>query len=610
MLFYGDRVRQEPTRQAVDRLKALLAAADAGAPGLDRHAALVTAFVAASQLFQGVADAEMAATGQDDVTPAQHAGMALLLSLARSIGSSWRGGGGSSDDSVAALRHWRALRLPDEIHGKTAEGYAHYAIYPEAYLEAATARHWTRPPRVLGLRSIGAGLAAMVAVGAGARLEPLTLRPSGPPFARQLRLSDRLRSEILSGDAPFAVVDEGPGLSGSSFGAVGDLLDAAGVARDRVTYFPSHAGQPGPHAGPVHRERWRQAQRVVADFDAAALGEGAPGRRLDRWVADLVGPIIAPRRDLSGGRWRAVRGVAAPATPSLERHKFLYRSPSGDWLVKFAGLGEHGATKARRAGLLAAAGFSPSVAGLRHGFLIETWLGDGRPLEPARHERRRLLDRLARYLAFRARQFPATPRDGASSADLLEMARVNSAEALGAEAGAAVIARLESLSRTVRKGRPIAVDGRLHAWEWIELADGRLLKTDAVDHADGHDLIGCQDIAWDLAGARIELELSDDETAWLARAVERLDGGETPPARLALHGALYAAFQLGLWSVGQDDDGENQRRIAAHTRRYRHALLAFAGQSAPEAGPDLAAKPARPNSSNPGDRDGCSIGAA
>jgi hypothetical protein len=29
----------------------------------------------------------------------------------------------------------------------------------------------------------------------------------------------------------------------------------------------------------------------------------------------------------------------------------------------------------------------------------------------------------------------------------------------------------------------------------------RLLKTDALDYHAGHDPIGCQDIAWDIAGA-------------------------------------------------------------------------------------------------------------
>lgn len=602
MLFYGDRIRHEPVRDAFARLEDLLGATNA-APGLTRHEALIAAFIAASRLLQGVADAEMAALGGDDDTPGQRAGMALLLDLARGVGASWRGDAVATGAARAALRRWSALGLSGEIASKTAEGYAHYALYPEAYFEAAARCAWPAPPRVIGLRSIGTGLAAMVAAGARATLEPLTLRPVGPPFARRLRMSDGLRAKILSGDTPVAIVDEGPGLSGSSFGAVGDLLEAGGVGGDRVTYLPSHAGEPGAHADPVHRERWRRSRRVVAAFDAPELGEGAPGRRLDRWVADLVGPVAEARQDLSGGRWRDVRGLAAPVTPGLERHKFLYRAASGDWLAKFAGLGELGAIKAGQANVLAAAGFSPSVAGLRHGFLIEAWKGDGQPLDPSRHPRGRLLDRLAHYLAFRARRFPAGIEDGASVADLVEMARINSAEALDLEAGEAVAERLRSLS-TAPPGRPIAIDGRLHPWEWIVTASGDLLKTDAVDHAHGHDLVGCQDIAWDLAGARIELDLSDDESAWLARAVARLDGGETPPSRLALYGAFYAAFQLGLWAVGQGDDRENRRRIAVHTERYRRALLAFAGQSRFEP----AAGAARPHSSNLGDRDGCSVG--
>ena len=40
------------------------------------------------------------------------------------------------------------------------------------------------------------------------------------------------------------------------------------------------------------------------------------------------------------------------------------------------------------------------------------------------------------------------------------------------------------------------------------LKDPTLLKTDALDHSEGHDLIGCQDIAWDVVGAATELELS------------------------------------------------------------------------------------------------------
>jgi hypothetical protein len=115
----------------------------AGAPGLDRHEALVAAFIAASQLFQGVADAEMAAAGQDDLTPAQQAGMTLLLTWR---GRSDRPGGARARSRRPSSGRAAALARASPSRGdrgKIAEGYAHYAIYPEAYLEAAAGCRWT-----------------------------------------------------------------------------------------------------------------------------------------------------------------------------------------------------------------------------------------------------------------------------------------------------------------------------------------------------------------------------------------------------------------------------------------------------------------------------------
>jgi hypothetical protein len=584
MRVYGDRAWTEPTGPAFNRLEAALGAIGDHPVGLERHAALVGGFIAAAELLQGVADAQMALAGQDDETPVQAAGMDLLLDLAGAVARSWRGEVAAAPPGWRqALGRWRDLQPPSEITCKLAEGYAHYALYPEAYLDAAAAAAWSAPPRVLGLRSIGTGLAAMVAVGAGARRRPLTLRPVGPPFARRLRVSPALRAEILGdGRSPYAVVDEGPGLSGSSFGAAGDFLEEAGALAEQVTYLPSHPGEPGPHASPAHRERWRRARRLVGDFDGGGgPGEATPSRRLDAWVSGLVGPLTEPRRDLSAGRWREARKLEAPALPGLERRKFLFGAASGRWLAKFAGLGGEGSRKAEQARALAAAGFTPELAGLRHGFLVEAWLDQARPLDPERCDRGWLLEHLARYLAFRARRFPASWQDGASTAELLDMARINTAELFDASTTAMLHERLGGLAAMAPPGVPIAVDGRLHAWEWLLTPQGRLLKTDAVDHARGHDLVGCQDVTWDLAGAQLELGLSDHETAWLARAVERLGGRPVAPARLAWHRACYAAFQAGLWSLGDGLDREDRRRISAHALRYRRALLRLAEPDGP-----------------------------
>ncbi len=63
--------------------------------------------------------------------------------------------------------------------------------------------------------------------------------------------------------------------------------------------------------------------------------------------------------------------------------------------------------------------------------------------------------------------------------------------------------------------RPVAIDGKLHAWEWLVRLDGALIKSDAYDHHASHDLVGCQDTAWDIVGAAVELELTTSRSCAL-----------------------------------------------------------------------------------------------
>ena len=104
------------------------------------------------------------------------------------------------------------------IHDRP-EGYSFYALYPEAYLEAASALAGT-PVHAIGIRSIGLGLAALIAAACDGAM-PISVRPVGHPFQRELRLSPALQRRLLEGapDTVYAIADEGPGLSGSSFSA-------------------------------------------------------------------------------------------------------------------------------------------------------------------------------------------------------------------------------------------------------------------------------------------------------------------------------------------------------------------------------------------------------
>jgi hypothetical protein len=554
MWVHGERRHPVKPRQALRALTATLRSVEGGASGPERHDRLTTAFLQASELAQGIADAEFAAKGVDDPSPAQDAAMALLVALARKLAASaWSAYTTIGPPTSAELMALALSPLPDEVEIKTPAGYACDAVYPEAYLKAAAERPWDGPPLVIGIRSIGIGLAALVAAVTAAS-KAITLRPIGRPARRELRLSDELLTGLAAHRGPFAVVDEGPGRSGSSFAVVAELLERLGVEPERIVWLPSHAGDLGPDALPEHRTRWAAANRRPASFDALTAEEPLNG-----WFEDLTGPIGSVE-ELSGGRW-AADDATLPVHAGLERRKFRLTTERGTWLARFAGLGATGEAKFARARTLARAGATPEPLGLRRGFLLERWVeGERGP----HIDREALVEHVGRYLGLRALAFPADAGDGASLEDLAVMARLNLAELKG-EAAANDLPTPPAKA----KPRPIHVDGRLHRWEWLTLPSGRLIKTDALDHSEGRELVGCQDVAWDVAGARSELDLDDDETASLCAMVSRVCDRPIDPALLAFFEVAYGAFQAGLWTAAREDAAPERRAaIEAQIARY------------------------------------------
>ncbi|WP_043831591.1 hypothetical protein [Muricoccus aerilatus] len=566
MLVYGDAPRREDPRSLLDAIGAALREVAAAPQGLARHATLVTALIEAGELAQGLADAGFAERHEDAPGPTETAAMALLGGIAAAMLESWQSGFARTGPLPAAEI---AAVMPDTILCKRAEGFAHYALFPEAYGAAAAALP-EGALRVIGLRSIGTTLGAVVAAARGAS-PAVTLRPTGHPFHREVRPSAELAASLLADPAArFVVVDEGPGLSGSSFGAVLDFLGQRGVPEGRIHLLPGHGGEPGPQAEDEARARWARLARHPAPVDALLLD---PATGLPRWAADRLGLPDAPLEEITGGGWRGRRFLDRaswpPVHPYMERRKFLHRSGGRTWMLKFAGLGRQGLEAEARARRLHAAGFTPEVAGLLHGFLAERWVDEARPLSPEACDRPALLAHLARYLAFRARNLPAHEEEGASPRALLEMARHNAAEALGAGPAARLDAwepHLVSLRARVRR---VSTDNRMHAWEWLVLPGGRLLKADAVDHAAAHDLVGCQDIAWDIAGAAVELGLTAEEREGLRAAV----GADA--ALLDFHTPCYLAFQLGYYTMAAEawgGGGEEAARARAAADRYAAGL--------------------------------------
>jgi hypothetical protein len=300
----------------------------------------------------------------------------------------------------------------------------------------------------------------------------------------------------------------------------------------------------------------------------------ADPRALSRWFEDLVGPPLEPLRDLSGGAWRDLRpwpaGAPPPVWPQSERRKFLLTTAEGRFLLKFAGLGRIGEGKFHRARALHAAGFTPEPLAVCNGFLLERW--EPAALELPDADNPGFLARLAAYLACRARTLPGG--QGADLATLREMLRRNTELALGPEAASAFARRFADVERLQPRVRRIQVDGRLHRWEWLRTADGRLLKTDALDHCEAHDLVGCQDVAWDLAGAEAEHDFSPEESAALARAVSAQTGRTPDPDLLALLRPAYLAFQLGLWTFAAQATGaaSEARRAALYADKLRRLV--------------------------------------
>ncbi|HEX9307360.1 MAG TPA: hypothetical protein VF894_07715 [Anaeromyxobacter sp.] len=584
MRFFADRERTVPARAAAEELAGFLREAAALAPGPLRHGALAAVLVRAGELAQGIADAERASAGADRAGPGERAAMAATLGCARGLWASWRTGGAIEIPGAAWAAGLSAVPLPDAIQVRPAEGFALYGVYPETY--AAAARALAGDTTVLGVRSIGTALAAMVAAGAGARCLPVTVRPVGDPFRREVRIAPALAARLVRGAGPFAVADEGPGLSGSSFVAAAEALSRLGVDQDRVRLFPSHPGPPGAAADPRTRAAYERLARHHVPFEALFLGDGPLA--LGRLAEDLVGPSDGPPRDLSAGAWRgAVFGPHdrrwPPSQGWRERRKFLVDAGGRSWLARFVGIGEGGERALRRARVLAAVGLVPAPAGLRHGFLVEPFLADALPLEVAgSFPRAALLAAVRRHLCFVAARFPAADGEGAPPQVLAEVAIENAREALGARAAeeiAALAGRM--LPEVARDARPVEVDGKLQPWEWLVRPGGEILKADALDHHRDHALVGCQDALWDVAGATVELDLSPDERARLARAVRAAAPGAAPRC-LPFYEAAYAAFEVGRWTLAAADpgldEGERSRRRGQVGRLAGSLLRSLGGE--------------------------------
>jgi hypothetical protein len=465
-------------------------------------------------------------------------------------------GGASRIPPSEPLRRLGRVRLPEKITVSTPEGFAYYALHPLQYADLAGSLPIVSPrAAVVGIRSIGSTLSAVTAAALGRRgveAERITVRPGGHPFDRRMEFTPaelRWVAAQRACRAEFLVVDEGPGLSGSSFLSVGDALLQAGVARNSITFLCG--AQPEPS-----RLRARNGGRRWSEYRSCAVLP-QPASPAD---ADL---------NLSGGLWRRHLFDIPCNWPgswvTMERAKFLSRD--GRWLFKFEGLGHFGVKVAGRAQALAEAGFAPGCENAGGGYLA--YAKENGPPATRSELCPRLLERLAQYCAFRASSFP---EPSAHSEDLAAMSAWNLHEEFGVD--------YDPQAASLEMKIPIVADGRMQPHEWL-LSERGILKTDGATHGDDHFFPGCADIAWDLAGAIVEWDMGRDAADYLLRRYTALSG-DSVRNRLPAWLQAYTAFRLGYSKMAAESlsGSAEEERLLRDYRRYRARASTALSQAA------------------------------
>jgi hypothetical protein len=419
--------------------------------------------------------------------------------------------------SESLINAARAFPVIEQLSISTPEGFAYYALHPLAYADAMRKIPACDHLLIVGIRSIGTTLSAVAAAAAracGIAVERMTVRPQGHPYNRTAEFTAEqvpVIRQAISSEASFVVVDEGPGLSGSSFLAVAEALERAGAPTEKIILVSSHEPGVDTLCAENGARRWQRFHCIPAGGEARRPTE----------AVDFIG----------GGQWRSrvyPNESEWPATwVNFERLKYLSSGHQGELrLFKFAGLGHYGDAVLERDKKVAAAGFGPVPREEEDGFISYPWI-ESRPLS-ASDLSPDILVRLAEYCAFRQRAFAVELSD----LDALQQMAEHNLRELGLE-----------LPVELRLEHPVIADGKMQPHEWLLTTEGKLLKTDSGSHGDDHFFPGPTDIAWDLAGAIVEWQMNEQQTAEFLN-LYYLASGDNAKHRIEDFIKAYAAFQL------------------------------------------------------------------
>ena len=155
---------------------------------------------------------------------------------------------GQRDSLLSILQRTERLRVAAHYEFAMQEGFAFYALHPRKIALRLDTLELKPRMAVVGIRSIGVALSAVACAALGLRgmqCERITVRPSGHPYERGLEPAPELRAWAgRNRDAGFLIVDEGPGISGSSFLAAAEALGLCGVECGQIQMIGSRAADP------------------------------------------------------------------------------------------------------------------------------------------------------------------------------------------------------------------------------------------------------------------------------------------------------------------------------------------------------------------------------
>jgi hypothetical protein len=502
--------------------------------------ALVSALLLAGELECGIADADSV----------MWRSVALLTDR---IADAMVGGDLVTDFQALALAA-RADPVSAQLNISTPEGFAYYALHPLSYASAlqkisVPANHLV----VVGIRSIGSTLSAVTAAAArlrGMEVRRFTVRPQGHPYDRRTELSPSQLAIVQNAelDAAFAIVDEGPGLSGSSFLSVAEALEQAGISNAKIVFLTGHE----------------------PNLDALCTSDAARRWRRFHWVA-VTGEPERPKQAanfIGGGQWRShLLGAEAewPASwTSFERLKYLSGAEHSEpRLFKFAGLGHYGDQVLEREQKVAENGFGLAPQRESDGFISYPWIHgtdgvDGRPMT-AHDLSEAVLVRMAGYCAFRVQAFSVELAD----LDALQQMADHNLHELKLD-----------VSAQLQLEHPVIADGRMQPHEWLLTKESRILKTDSGIHGDDHFFPGPTDIAWDLAGAIVEWRMNGQQIIEFLDLYRQASGDD---AIYRIDGFIkaYAVFRAAYCMMAANalSGSDEQPRLEREAADYRDLLI-------------------------------------